>query len=313
MPPRESRSALVEPRLAPPRPVSLSSPETLRDLVQNLREGVYITSVEGEILDANPAMLEMFGVRSVKELGRRRVQEWIDPLQRAREHVILEKRGVVRDYEFTFRRPNGEVRTVIDTAFVRRDRSTGRTLFYGILIDITDRKRLERQLVETGLRDPLTGCFNRRYLKHFEGSWSGRGWGCIVLDIDHFKAYNDQYGHDRGDQVLVRMARFLVGICRSEDAVVRLGGDEFMILLAGMRGVGTARVARRLAGAARRRGPVPFSLGAAARWRGERLEATMARADRRLIAVRVASRAELGEHRRRGTIIRPPGRASPRR
>lgn len=293
---RASRSVLVEPKLAPP--VSLSSPETLNYLVQNLREGVYITNVEGEILDANPAMLEMFGVRSVKELERRRVQEWIDPLQRAREHVILEKRGVVRDYEFTFRRPNGEVRTVIDTAFTRRDRLTGKTLFYGILIDISDRKRLERQLVETGLRDPLTGCFNRRYLKTFEGSWSARGWGCIVLDIDHFKEYNDQFGHDRGDQVLVRMARFLVGICRSEDAVVRLGGDEFMILLAAMRGAGTIRVARRLERAARKRGPVPFSLGSAARWRGEPLEATMARADRRLIAVRVASRSELRDLRR---------------
>lgn len=278
--------------------VSLSSPETLRVLVQNLREGVYITSAEGEILDANPAMLQMFGVRSVKDLERRRVQEWIDPLQRAREHAILEKRGVVRDYEFTFRRPNGEVRTVIDTAFMRRDRMTGKTLFYGILIDISDRKRLEQQLVETGLRDPLTGCFNRRYLRHFEAELGPRGWGCIVIDIDHFKAYNDQFGHERGDEVLVRMARFLGGICRSEDAVVRLGGDEFMILLAGMREPGIARVASRLAEAARRRGPVPFSLGWASRWRGERLDGTISRADRRLIAVRVASRPGMLEHRR---------------
>ncbi|HEY6098580.1 MAG TPA: sensor domain-containing diguanylate cyclase [Anaeromyxobacter sp.] len=291
---RSTRSAL-DPAWVP---ISLSSLETLRELVHNLREGVYITTSEGEVLDANPAMLELFGVRSIRELEGRRVHEWIDPLRREREHAILERRGVVRDFEFAFRGPGGEVRTVIDTAFMRRDRETGKRLYFGILIDITERKRLERQLVETGLRDPLTGCFNRRYLRRFEAGCAARGWGCIAIDVDHFKAYNDQYGHERGDRVLVRMARFLGGLCRSEDAVVRLGGDEFMILLAGMRPSGISRVARRLAGAAREKGPVPFSLGWASRWRGERLQGTMARADRRLIAVRVASRAEPPDDRR---------------
>ncbi len=290
---RLGRVALAS-RFAPAPTYSLSSPETLRELVQNLREGVYITTEEGEILDANPAMLEMFGVSSLKALAPRRVQEWIDPEQRAREHEILVRRGVVRDWEFTFRRPNGEIRTCIDTAFMRRDRLTGRKLFYGILIDITERKRLERQLVETGLRDPLTGCFNRRYLAAFEQARRGRPWACIVLDVDDFKGYNDRYGHDRGDQVLVRMARFLGGLCRAgEDAVVRLGGDEFMILLRGERGPWVDRVVRRLAKAGRDGSPVPFSLGWASRWKGERLEATMARADRRLIGIRVSDRAEL--------------------
>lgn len=292
MPPHPGRPA-AGPRWTPSS--SLSSPDTLRDLVLNLREGVYITGADGEILDANPAMLAMFGVRSTGELRRRKVQEWIDPLQRAQEHAILKERGVVRDFEFTFRRPGGEVRTVIDTAFESRDRRTGRTLYCGILIDITERKRLERQLVEMGQRDPLTGCFNRRYLAQFETACRERGWACIVIDVDHFKAYNDRHGHERGDQVLVRMGRFLGGLCRASDAVVRLGGDEFMILLSGSRGPGTSRVVRRLVRAARGGGPVPLSLGWASRWRAERLEQTMARADRRLIAVRVAARAE---HRR---------------
>jgi diguanylate cyclase (GGDEF)-like protein/PAS domain S-box-containing protein len=292
LPPRVSRIPIV----LRSTPTSLSSLETLRELVLNLREGVYITTQEGHVLDANPAMLQMFGVSSVEELEGRKVQEWIDPLQRKREHAILDRRGVVRDFEFTFRRPDGEVRTVIDTAFMRRERETGRILFYGILIDITERKRLERQLVETGQRDPLTGCFNRRYLRRFEEECAGRGWGCVVIDIDHFKAYNDLYGHERGDQVLTRMARFLWGVCRSDDAVVRLGGDEFMILLAGMQRPGLRRIVRRLTRVAHHRGPVPFSLGWATRWRGEPLERTMGRADRRLIAVRVSTRQD---HRRR--------------
>ncbi|MBI5066868.1 MAG: GGDEF domain-containing protein [Deltaproteobacteria bacterium] len=286
------------PRRAGAEPVpSLSSGETLRELVQNLREGVYITRQDGRILDANPAMLELFGVRSVEELAARRVQQWLDPRERAKELAILRREGVVRDFEFTMRRPGGESRTLIDTAFMRRD-ARGRALYYGILIDITERKRLERQLLDMGLRDPLTGCFNRRYLTTFEQTRRSRSWACIVLDVDDFKGYNDRYGHERGDQVLVRMARFLSGLCRAEDAVVRLGGDEFVILFAGVGARGIDTMAHRLRRRARRSGPVPFSMGWAARWRGERLESTIARADERLVGVRVDANAFRGEQRR---------------
>ncbi len=276
---------------------SLSSADTLRELVQNLREGVYITRQDGEIVDANPALLEMFGVRSTRALNRKLVQESLDPRERAKEHAILRREGVVRDFEFTLRRPGGEVRTVIDTAFMRRD-AQGRALYYGILIDITERKRLERQLLDMGLRDPLTGCFNRRYLTRFEQVSRGRGWSCIVLDVDDFKGYNDRYGHERGDQVLVKMARFLAALCRAEDAVVRLGGDEFVILFSGVGSTGIDTLAHRLRQRARRSGPVPFSMGWAARWRGERLERTIARADERLVGVRVDAQAFRGEQRR---------------
>jgi diguanylate cyclase (GGDEF)-like protein/PAS domain S-box-containing protein len=300
-PEARGRSAVGRPA-APPLS-SLETLETLRTLVRNLREGVYITSPEGEILDANPAMLAMFGVRKLAELGRHRIQEWIDQRQREREHAILERRGVVRDFEFTFRRPNGELRTVIDTALARRDGPSGRTVYIGVLIDITERKQLERQLHDIGRRDPLTGCFNRRFLQGFEAEAPpGRGWACVIVDVDHFKEYNDRHGHERGDEVLVRVGRFLGSVCRAGDAVVRLGGDEFMVLLAGVRGPTLERVVRRLGRAGRAGVPVPFSLGWAARWQGERLEQTMARADRRLLAIRVAERREL----RRGGA--PPGR-----
>ena len=285
-PPRRRSTA------AAPRRPSLSSPDSLRELIQSLREGVYITRANGEILDANPAMLEMLGVRSLAALRGRRIQEWIDPRQRHEEHAILARAGVVRDFEFTFRRPDGELRTVIDTAFVRGDPRDGAPVFCGILIDITERKRLERQLVELGQRDPLTGCFNRRFLPAFEAGAEAQGWACIIIDVDHFKHYNDRHGHERGDRVLVRVARFLAGLCRAEDAVVRLGGDEFMVVLRGLRGSALDRVVRRLTRAARGGSPVPFSVGFATRRAGERLEETMARADRRLIAVRVAERGE---------------------
>ena len=85
--------------------------------------------------------------------------------------------------------------------------------------------------------------------------------GCVFVDVDHFKQYNDQWGHQEGDEVLRRMARFLMRYVRAEEAVVRIGGDEFVILLHGRDADSTKLVADRLRIEALERAPVPFSLG----------------------------------------------------
>ena len=79
---------------------SLQDPETLRLFIENLREGIYITNDAGEILDANPACLEIFGVSSVEELRSHRAQDLVvDPAQRTREMELLAREGEVREFE----------------------------------------------------------------------------------------------------------------------------------------------------------------------------------------------------------------------
>jgi diguanylate cyclase (GGDEF)-like protein len=116
-------------------------------------------------------------------------------------------------------------------------------------------------------------------------------WGCIFIDIDHFKQYNDRHGHQAGDDVLVKMSRFLMRQVRSEESVVRIGGDEFVILLQGDAGTHTQSVANRLQVAALRTAPVPFSLGWAVREPAETMEKMLGRADANLLEVRVIERA----------------------
>ena len=270
----------------------LSDPDALRELVYSLQEGIYITDQKGEILDANPAMLEIFGVRSLRQLQKLRVADLlVDPASRAREMELLSRKGSVQKYELQIRRPDGQVRTVIDTAHAARDLRTGEVLYHGILVDITLRKRLESQLQEQSIRDPLTGCFNRRYLADFERRRGRRRpWGCIVIDIDHFKQYNDRYGHQAGDDVLIRMSRFLMRQTRVEEGVVRTGGDEFVVLLSGADLETTEATARRLELAAKSEAPVRFSLGWASRRSGEKLEKTIVRADRHMFSVRLRLR-----------------------
>lgn len=93
-----------------------------------------------------------------------------------------------------------------------------------------------RRLLQEALTDPLTALPNRRYgLDRLTQEWSFAGhsglpMACLMIDIDHFKAINDHYGHDMGDDALRRLADILTQTVRKEDVVFRYGGEEFAVL-----------------------------------------------------------------------------------
>ena len=271
---------------------SLQDPETLRLFVERLREGIYITTDRGEILDANPACVEILGAASLEELRRHRAQDFlVDPAQRAEEEELLIREGRVREFELAIRRPDGEERTLLDTCQRVPDPETGEVLYHGILVDITQRKQLEGRFQAASLLDPLTGCFNRRYLQEVQKRLGeSHTWGTIVVDVDDFKAYNDRCGHQAGDEVLLKVSRFLQQNARAEDAVVRMGGDEFLLLLLGAPARFVAEVGQRLRGSAAEKGIPSFSVGWATRHGSEKLERTIDHADRELLQIRLFER-----------------------
>ncbi|MCR5864989.1 diguanylate cyclase [Aquincola sp. J276] len=104
-----------------------------------------------------------------------------------------------------------------------------------------------RELTELATRDPLSGCFNRRALfaafepifaralaARLHGDASGGGLCVVMADIDHFKSFNDRYGHAVGDLVIKAVARALGTTLRPQDILARYGGEEFCILLPGL-------------------------------------------------------------------------------
>lgn len=97
--------------------------------------------------------------------------------------------------------------------------------------------RLREALRMQSVRDALTGLYNRRYLEEVldrETRRAGRAaqsMGILMLDLDHFKRFNDTYGHDAGDAVLRETAAFLLKNVRAEDFVCRYGGEEFVVIL----------------------------------------------------------------------------------
>lgn len=97
--------------------------------------------------------------------------------------------------------------------------------------------RLRDALRLQSIRDPLTGLYNRRYLEEMLQRETRRAvraelsLGLLMLDLDHFKNFNDTYGHDAGDTVLRETAALLAKSVRAEDIVCRFGGEEFVIIL----------------------------------------------------------------------------------
>jgi diguanylate cyclase (GGDEF)-like protein/PAS domain S-box-containing protein len=97
--------------------------------------------------------------------------------------------------------------------------------------------RLREALRTQSVRDALTGLYNRRYLEEVmdreirRAGRAGQSLGVLMLDLDHFKRFNDTYGHDAGDAVLREAAAFLLKNVRAEDFVCRFGGEEFVVIL----------------------------------------------------------------------------------
>lgn len=120
----------------------------------------------------------------------------------------------------------------------RRDLSDLLILVANLLAQALERFRLEQEVLNQSVLDPLTGIHNRRYLEPRIAEMlaryqrSGEGFALAMLDIDHFKEVNDTHGHLAGDQVLQAFARLLQDQCRTTDVAARYGGEEFILALA---------------------------------------------------------------------------------
>jgi diguanylate cyclase (GGDEF)-like protein/PAS domain S-box-containing protein len=215
--------------------------ERFRQLFENAPIGMALVDPGGRFLEVNAAFCAITG-HTPQELRATSFAAITHPddLDTDLELASRLLGGELQRYEVEkrYRRAaGGDVWVLLSVSLVRAPDGTPRH-FIAQAQDISDRRRLERELRDQASRDPLTDVLNRRaFLAELAHQLQGRRRSAadaalLVVDVDRFKEVNDRLGHAAGDEVLRVLARRLRVRLRRADVVGRLGGDEFAVLLA---------------------------------------------------------------------------------
>ncbi len=216
--------------------------ERLRTIVDNMAEGLLIIEANGRIQFTNPACDQHLGY-GAEELAGSHIADLLNPLV-AQEYLEYFARYAANPEtahshgtrEVIIRHKHGTsvcMDLTLTPMFLRQP------LFIGLLHDITHHKLSEDALQRAAMVDPLTQIANRRHFDSFlEKEWqramrSGAPLSLVVLDVDHFKLFNDTLGHAAGDVCLQQVAQAISEhALRVTDIAARYGGEEFVLLFA---------------------------------------------------------------------------------
>ncbi|MEO8091400.1 MAG: EAL domain-containing protein [bacterium] len=219
-----------------------------RSVVDALEEGVFVLDSDGIVVAANASGAGVLEVEAEALLGSplpfeqafladgTPVDEHNSPAMRAL------RTGVgARDVELRIVRPVGDDRWLRINYQPLEGQGDGAGLVFSFT-DVTERRRDQEQIAYLAYNDPLTGLPNRTALERAlspalaRARRGGRAAALIYLDLDHFKVVNDSLGHAAGDEVLRQVAARLKARVRDGDMLVRLSGDEFMLLMPDLSG-----------------------------------------------------------------------------
>lgn len=239
--------------------VSVISDASLRKQAREERQRLFdlslvmlcVTGVDGYFREVNPAWSAILGW-SPEELKARPSLEIVHPEDRAETAANLARMAqgqAVIGYENRMRCKDGDWRWLLWNSVPVP--STG--LIYCAALDVTERKRLEADLVRLATIDSLTNICNRHhFLERAEQEiqrvrrYGRAGMALLMMDLDHFKEINDRHGHEAGDKVLSEMAARVLDMLRESDVMGRLGGEEFAVLLVETGNGEAVQVAERL-------------------------------------------------------------------
>ena len=239
--------------------------ELLRNLIEEMPDGLLQLDSEREVVYHNPRLLEILNGSDIAVEGRSRRSEEIGAhVPREPEVATLRtllktltdkggyafetavkqglKEGLRRAVEVEAVTPSGQQQHLLmKVRPLQRDSGQVTGVIVSVL-DVTDSARQRQELERRATFDVLTGAHNRSSILEAltRELQQSNNTGVIYVDLDRFKAVNDSLGHAAGDEVLVEVAERLKNAMRSNDELGRLGGDEFLILLRNVSGVEVA-------------------------------------------------------------------------
>ncbi|MGA9049360.1 MAG: histidine kinase N-terminal 7TM domain-containing protein [Dehalococcoidia bacterium] len=206
-------------------------PVARESAIELMNEGFAVVDDKGRIVDVNKAMCDITGLKQSDLHGRPLPGVIVDQLNAGGDYLNLREEHI----EIELDQKDG---LHFYSTHVSLLQSKGGTRSHVlILYDITERKKNEEAIKQIAYYDPLTGLPNRSLFSDragvalAEAARYKRRLAIMVVDLDRFKAVNDTFGHDAGDQVLQDIAARLTHSVRKVDTVSRLGGDEFLVLL----------------------------------------------------------------------------------
>lgn len=199
--------------------------------------GLFVVDKEGRIILTNDTACEILGYSKEELIGLRYHELFSSPSENLEKSHFLkaQEKFLPCRGEASLKRKNG---TLIEVDIsIRPIYSYENSEFIVIFHDITERKHFEKELYRLSTTDALTGLYNRRFateifikLKDHADRYK-TPLSILMIDIDKFKVINDTYGHEKGDEVLIRLAKLLREIVRASDFIVRWGGEEFLVIL----------------------------------------------------------------------------------
>ena len=278
--------------------------ERARHFFDLSRDMLCTANMDGYFLELNDAWTANLGY-TLDELRSIPFVERIHPDDRERteaESAALFEGSETLSFENRYRAKDGSWHWLRWSSQLSPDES----LIYGRAADVTEMKEIEaereallEQVQDLARHDSLTGLPNRRALEEqlpqamARTRRSGSPLSVAILDIDHFKVYNDTYGHLAGDEVLRACAKAWDACLRGEDTIVRFGGEEFLVLLPDTAPEQAAEIIERL----RAETPMEQSCSAGlACWDcTESIDELLSRADQALYLAKAGGRDQLAE------------------
>ncbi|SMP63002.1 PAS domain S-box-containing protein/diguanylate cyclase (GGDEF) domain-containing protein [Desulfonatronum zhilinae] len=204
--------------------------------------GLAKIAADGRIFFVNKALADILG-SSPEAVTQAQGMTWwqencLAPIQYLDLFREIREHGAVDRFELEVRSGQGEPRQLLLDAYTVENQAECDYAFIAVFEDITERKKMERQLLHQAFHDQLTGLPNKALfmdriemaLQQLKRSHDAL-FALAFLDIDNFKHINDTFGHVAGDTLLVEVARKIMKCVREVDTVSRFGGDEFVILL----------------------------------------------------------------------------------